>query len=103
MGVEEFRITDEERNNPKAIPKWPSSGLMADYGINPLNRPPHREFLHYLSDWHYRDHSQQSHMSFFGMLKLSGVLLADDQSQEDREVLNKDRLPKLMTAQMSRA
>jgi hypothetical protein len=102
-GAIQFSITEGEATNPKKnIRAWPSTGQMADFEVNPAKRPPSREFLHYMTDLYYRDHSAQSHMSFLGMLKLSAILFADDLPKERRSELGADRLPRLMTTHLSR-
>lgn len=75
-GVDLFGISAEQIAHPKLIQSWPTPGQMPDYGINPLNRNDDRQFLHYLTDWFYREHSAQSHMSFLGQMKLSPLLFS---------------------------
>jgi hypothetical protein len=102
-GVVQFSITESELDDPKKqIQPWPSTGQMSDYGVNPAERPANREFLHYMTDLYYRDHSAQSHMSFLGIMKLGAILSADDLSKDERGQLEADSLPRLMTSHLSR-
>ncbi len=102
-GVVQFSVSDSEIENPKKnIKPWPSTGQMADFEVDPTKRPPARQFLHYMTDLYYRDHSGQSHMSFLGMMKLGVILSADDLSKDERAEQEKDALPRLMTSHISR-
>jgi hypothetical protein len=102
LGKGLFQITDTELANPvKEIKTWPNPGQMPDYGINPANRPPDRQFLHYLGDWFYRDHSAQAHMSFAGTVKLGGILIRPDLPQDEQERLTREILPRFLSKHYS--
>ncbi|MEO8737765.1 MAG: hypothetical protein ABI380_14645 [Edaphobacter sp.] len=103
QGVSLFNITEDENENPKTIEQWPSSGQMPNYGINPPKRPANREFLQYLSDWFYREHSGMAHMSFLGMLKFTAVLNNDHLTKDERSKLEEDGLPQMMTGHVLRS
>ena len=76
---------------------------MPNYEIISSNRSPGREFLQYLSDWFYREHSGMAHMSFLGLLKLSSVLHGPDLPKEQRDQLEQDGLPRTMTSHVMRS
>ncbi len=99
-----FQITDAEAADPAGkIKPWPNPGKMANYRVGPAGRPPDRQFLHYLNDWFYRDHSALSHMSFSGEVKLGGILFRRELGDQQQQKLNEELLPRLMSSQACRA
>ncbi len=75
---------------------------MPNYGVDPTNRPPDREYLAYLNDWFYREMSAESHLSFFGLTKLGALLLRHDLPEQYSERVVNEFYPKHRAVQVSR-
>jgi hypothetical protein len=56
---------------------WPNPGKMIGYGVDANALSPTRGFLQYLNDWLYRETSAVNHQSFFGFLRMGGLLITD--------------------------
>ena len=50
--------------------------------IPKVKDPQLRTFMQYLSDWFYREFSQDSHLSFRGLARRAGYLLLDRQPEQ---------------------
>ena len=103
QGATLFGMSQEESGNPgKAIRPWPNPGQMPSYGVDLESRPPDRAFLQYLNDWFYREHSAQSHMSFFGMMKLGVLILRHDLGAHEKRTVEEQFYPKHRSVSASR-
>jgi len=65
-------ISDAEAANLKLIEKWPLPGQMKNHSAL---SPERKQFLSYLYDWYYKEMSQDSHLSWAGMMRRSAPLL----------------------------
>ncbi len=65
-----FKISPEQRQNPKSIDYWGTPTQLKD---KPTKS---RQYLRYLTKWLYGDTSAQAHLSFGGMLKVAPFILA---------------------------
>jgi len=102
QGVQHFGITSSELTGPAQKADWPNPGRMPNYGVDPTNRPPDREYLAYLNDWFYREMSAESHLSFFGLTKLGALLLRHDLPEQYSERVVNEFYPKHRAVQVSR-
>lgn len=77
--VDRFKLTTEEQQNPNLVNYWRTPFKLA-------KRPgPCQHFLQFLDKQIYKDISAQAHLTFAGLLKVSGFLVADllgDQAPE---------------------
>lgn len=73
-------ITEEEYKNPKLIEWWPIPSWMISKA-----RPDNQGFLQFLNDWYYRELSQESHLSFPGLVARGSLLMALDKKEEHAE------------------
>jgi hypothetical protein len=78
-------ITEADAAQLKQIKFWPTPAQM----INACQSAERREFLEYLHDWHYREMSQDSHLSWPGLWRRGGYFLSAKPSDELRDVLQK--------------
>ena len=67
-----FRLTDTEFENPRSIKKWPLPGGMRDEASAEL-----ADFLGYLRDWFYKNLSEEAHVNWIGLVRLSAGLMGD--------------------------
>ena len=67
-------ITGEELDNPSSISWWPLPGQMLK---SPDLDDERREFLRHLNTWYYKNLSQESHVSLYGLIVRSGPLIHD--------------------------
>ena len=81
-GVTQFHITKDDLRHKNW---WPNPGKMILHGVDPNSLPPTRQFLQYLNDWFYRDTSAVNHQSFFGLLRIGGLLLTDTPGLTDSQ------------------
>jgi hypothetical protein len=102
-GISLFQISKDQVADPKKIVQWPSSGQMSNYGIDPTTRNADRQFLQYLTDWFYKDHSTRSHLSFLGQLKMSPLLFREELPKDERLELEKNKFPLMLGEQISRS
>jgi hypothetical protein len=102
-GMTLFKISPDQIADPKKIISWPSSGQMPNYGIDPTTRNADRQFLQYLTDWFYKDHSTRSHMSFLGQMKMSPLIFREDLPKDERLEIEKKKFPLLLGEQLSRS
>lgn len=65
-------------------------------------RSASRPFLRHLNKWFYHDTSEQSHLSFGGLLKVSFFFLAENIGGEDQELIEKRFLQQFRGQQVSR-
>jgi len=65
-------VSDAEAANLKLIEKWPLPGQMKNHSAL---SPERRAFLEYLYDWYYKEMSQDSHLSWAGMMRRAAPLL----------------------------
>ena len=80
----DLAITPQERADPRlATARWRKPGWWPNPGkIQSLsNDPANRAFLQFVSDWYYGRLSQDSHLSYMGMVRQAGIL-QDDQPIE---------------------
>jgi hypothetical protein len=101
-GVINFRISPEELSGEQKIPDWPTPGRMADYKIDPLARPPARQFLKYLNDWFYKELSAISHTSFFGIIKTNGLIMMRELSSPQQDLIEQTLVPRHIYLYVSR-
>ncbi|MDA8100216.1 MAG: hypothetical protein M0042_11395 [Nitrospiraceae bacterium] len=71
----QFRIVPDEIRDPGRITWWPTPSQMAAYSRLSEER---QRYLQYLNDWFMRELSQDSHLSWPGLARRSGPLLARD-------------------------
>lgn len=102
LGAEHFGIPPAETAGVAQKATWPNPGKMPNFGIDPSNRPPDREFLAYLNDWFYREMSAQAHLSAFGLTKLGALLLRRDLPEEQSDQIENEFYPRHRSIQVSR-
>ncbi|WP_263411086.1 hypothetical protein [Terriglobus tenax] len=81
--VDRFKLTPEEQQNPKLVDYWKTPFKLAK------RKGPCQSFLQFLEKELYKDISAQAHLTFAGLIKVSGFLVADllgDQVPETNRV-----------------
>lgn len=94
--VRHLAITEEEQQNPKAIPYWKHPFELKD------QKTASRPFLRYLDKWLYGDTSAQAHMSFAGLFRVWPILGADDVGGEAKQMVENRFLPQYRFQHVSR-
>jgi hypothetical protein len=102
QGSQHFGISASELAGPAQKATWPNPGRMPNYQIDPMTRPPDREFLAYLNDWFYREMSAEAHLSAFGLVKLGALLLRHDLPEEQSDQIVNEFYPKHRSVQVTR-
>lgn len=76
---DQYNITPEEQKRPQLIPYWKHPSELKD------EPTPSREFLRYLDKWLYANTSAQAHLSFGGLSRIAGFLVAGLIGGEDQQ------------------
>jgi hypothetical protein len=85
---QQWRVTDEESTNLRLIKWWPTPGAMKSHASISVER---QAFLSYLNDWFYKSLSAQSHLSWPGLAYRAAALLPNQDEEERRWKLEKQR------------
>ena len=99
-GIERFQITPAQLANIRSVEHWPNPGRMIRHSAQPQTSV--REFLQYMNDWYYREHSSQSHLSFHGMMKLGMFAIRRDYGQERQQQIEAEPFEMFRAQQVTR-
>jgi hypothetical protein len=72
-------ITASERANPGSVAYWPTPAAMR----NKIQNADRKAFLDYMNDWFMREMSQDTHLSYPGLLRRFRPLTAPSHARED--------------------
>jgi hypothetical protein len=81
-------IPPSKAENPREIQWWPNPGRMMR---NVETSEERRAFMQFLDAWYYKNLSAQSHLTCSGLVMRAGVLLPHQDTDNQDQVLNKQR------------